>query len=241
MSKKPQAMPLFADAYMADTMHLTLEEHGAYLRLLMLAWRTEDCTLPNDDKRLCRMLGINGPKWKKLKPVVMDFWTLDGDRWNQKRLKKERFYVENKCKKNAENIKGRWSQVTEKAQSGAYDGGYQIDTPPPPPLIEAKASIENDPEVEFGLVADAARLAGISSPNQGTIVQQSLLIRKWVKAGASADLIRQTIAGIMAKGITPRTLAYFTPAIEDAITSTLPKAKMDASAEMILKRLKVGA
>ena len=34
------ALPFFTDAYLGDTQHLTLEEHGAYQKLLYIAWRS---------------------------------------------------------------------------------------------------------------------------------------------------------------------------------------------------------
>ena len=134
---KPAAIPLFGDSYMADTMHLTLEEHGAYLRLLMLAWRTDDCSLPDDDRRIARMLGISGNRWKKIRPAVMAFWTLENAKWTQKRLKKERKYVEEKSQKNSKIAKDAWAQRTEKQQEGGmrtqYQTGYETDAPSPSP------------------------------------------------------------------------------------------------------------
>ncbi len=47
MAKFPH-LPLWTDAYMADTLHLTHEEHGLYLMLLMTIWRSPDCKIPND-------------------------------------------------------------------------------------------------------------------------------------------------------------------------------------------------
>lgn len=88
------ALPLFTDAYIADTQHLTNEEHGVYLRLLMFAWRSPGCVLPDNDKRLAIMVGVTPTVWKRLKPVVMDFWTLENGCWTQKRLKFQRKYVE---------------------------------------------------------------------------------------------------------------------------------------------------
>lgn len=87
------ALPLWTDAYLGDTRHLTLAEHGAYLLLLMIAWRTPDCALPNDDAWLGRVIG--DPKnWPRLKHNVMAFWTLGEDgKWHQKRLHGEREFV----------------------------------------------------------------------------------------------------------------------------------------------------
>ncbi|MCJ2105854.1 DUF1376 domain-containing protein [Methylobacterium sp. E-041] len=98
MSSFP-SLPLFTDAYIADTAHLTMEEHGAYLRLLMFAWRSKGCRLANDDVFLARTLGISTPKWLKIKPTVMAFWTLSGGFWSQRRLSKEHAFVTEKVKK----------------------------------------------------------------------------------------------------------------------------------------------
>lgn len=41
---------------------MTLEEQGAYLRLLAHCWLSEDCSIPNDDDALARLSGL-GEKW----------------------------------------------------------------------------------------------------------------------------------------------------------------------------------
>ncbi len=91
------ALSLWTDAYIADTQHLTNEEHGVYLRLLMFAWRSKECGLPNDDRRLALMVGVGAKKWAALKSVVMSFWTLKDGLWTQKRLTAERNFVERRC------------------------------------------------------------------------------------------------------------------------------------------------
>ncbi|ACL63205.1 DUF1376 domain-containing protein [Methylobacterium nodulans] len=45
MSAYP-SLPLFTDAFIADTGHLSAAETGAYLMLLMVAWRSPGCSLP---------------------------------------------------------------------------------------------------------------------------------------------------------------------------------------------------
>lgn len=76
--KAPAAMPLFGDAYLADTMHLTNEEHGVYLKMLIVAWRQPSCSLPDDDGVLARIAGVGIKKWRSaLRPVMMEFWQRD--------------------------------------------------------------------------------------------------------------------------------------------------------------------
>jgi uncharacterized protein YdaU (DUF1376 family) len=141
------AIPFFGDAYLADTRHLSLEEHGAYLQLLMIAWRIEGCRLPDDDARLARMLGITGAKWRKLKPTVMAFWTLENGHWTQRRLSKERQFVEEKSAKNSASAKARWdSQATENKQGDGCERTSERNAPPPPPKVEEKGEAKASPQ-----------------------------------------------------------------------------------------------
>lgn len=99
MSKKPSHIPLFPDSYHRDTTHLTTEEHGAYFLLLMAAWGSDDCTLPNDERRLAALAKMPAPKWRKIAPTVLEFWTIEKGRIYQKRLLKEWHWVREKREK----------------------------------------------------------------------------------------------------------------------------------------------
>ena len=149
MSDKPASMPLFADAYLADTMHLSTEEHGAYLLLLMAAWRQDDCALPFDDKKLARIAGLSPQKWRTVKETILEFWTVDGDRIFQSRQRREMEWVEQKRRTNRVNSVKGWekrkaeaddTQGIENKQTGLSDrnanalpDGCENDAPPPPP------------------------------------------------------------------------------------------------------------
>jgi uncharacterized protein YdaU (DUF1376 family) len=107
------ALPLFTDAYMADTRHLTAAQHGAYLLLLMTAWRMPDCKLPDDDRFLSRCSAMNLRAWKINRDVIMGFWKQDDERkWYQPRLLDERKYVDDMKHKNA--IAGKASALKRK-------------------------------------------------------------------------------------------------------------------------------
>lgn len=88
------ALPLWTDAYLGDTTHLTTIEHGAYLLLLMTAWRTRDCQLPDDDRLLARYARLNSQQWKRMRPIIAAFFIVEDGVWRQGRLTDERGAVE---------------------------------------------------------------------------------------------------------------------------------------------------
>ncbi len=157
------SLPLFTDAYIADTAHLTNEEHGAYLRLLMFAWRSPQCRLPNDDARMARMLGLSVGKWAKLKVAVMAFWSLENGFWTQKRLAKEHEFVTKKVEQKRANGKlgGRPKPLENNEAAKANGSEIKTETKAPTPTptptvislsenevsdeaVEGKKSEEND-------------------------------------------------------------------------------------------------
>jgi uncharacterized protein YdaU (DUF1376 family) len=96
------AIPFWTDAYIGDTMHLTTLQHGAYLLLLVAAWRSPDCSLPDDDVMLARITRMDKRTWKANRDTILAFWSRGSDaKLFQKRLKDERKYVEDKRNKNA--------------------------------------------------------------------------------------------------------------------------------------------
>jgi uncharacterized protein YdaU (DUF1376 family) len=70
-------MQLYVADYLGDTRHLTTEQHGAYLLLLMTMWRSDGC-LPNDAKKLARIAGCSPSRWAKISEDVLEFFDVEG-------------------------------------------------------------------------------------------------------------------------------------------------------------------
>ena len=83
-------MPLWTDAYLADTSHLNTEEHGAYLLLLIAAWRSPDCKIPDNDAFLAKVSRLGMKRWLRVRSALEPFWTVSDGVWIQKRLSAER-------------------------------------------------------------------------------------------------------------------------------------------------------
>ncbi len=140
------ALPLWTDAFLGDTIHLNAEETGAYLMLLMVMWRTGDCTLPDDDVKLARWARCSPKAWSRIRPTILEFLSPIGDRWTQKRLKDERTFVEEKKQRAAENgrasaLKRKGRHSTERVASDIASDQQTVNktpTPTPTPHTHVK-------------------------------------------------------------------------------------------------------
>ncbi len=82
--------PLYVDDYEADTAHLTLEEDGAYTRLLRLCWRTPGCSVPADPDWIRRRMRATQDQFTDvIEPVIEEYFTLENGRIFSERLLKE--------------------------------------------------------------------------------------------------------------------------------------------------------
>jgi uncharacterized protein YdaU (DUF1376 family) len=91
-------MQLYVADYLGDTRHLTTEQHGAYLLLLMTMWRSEG-VLPDNPVKLARIAGLTPSRWLKICAEVLEFFTLCEGGFTQKRLSAELAIAEEKSSK----------------------------------------------------------------------------------------------------------------------------------------------
>jgi len=81
-------MPMYWGDYFGDTMHLTTEEHGAYLLLLGIYWRRAK-PLPDDDRWLASVTKMTTKKWKMVRPNIIEFFDISDGLLIHKRVEKE--------------------------------------------------------------------------------------------------------------------------------------------------------
>jgi len=84
----PPYMKLYVADYVADTMSLTRDEHGAYLLLLMSLWRAGG-KLPNNPAKLAQIAKCTPAEWEQIGPTMMDFFIIRGGRVTHKRATEE--------------------------------------------------------------------------------------------------------------------------------------------------------
>jgi len=81
---------MYPTDFEADTSHLTLEEDGAYNRLLRLCWMTPGCSLPDDDAWIMRRTRVDQDTFDRVvKVVISEFFTRGNGRVSNARLAKE--------------------------------------------------------------------------------------------------------------------------------------------------------
>jgi uncharacterized protein YdaU (DUF1376 family) len=89
MAQAP-CMPLWTDALIGDTTHLSTREFGAYMLLLIATWRNNGRPFPDSDKMLARICRMQTYEWKnQIRSSLEPFFDLAEGLWRQKRLEKE--------------------------------------------------------------------------------------------------------------------------------------------------------
>lgn len=148
MSQAP-SMPLFPDAFIADTQHLSLEERGAYMHILMVTWRNNGRALPDDPKRMARTLGVTAPRWDKLRPVLAEFFDLSDGTWRQKRLEKEWEFVQKRKGASQRNgAKGGRPKSLKTNETGNPAGNFQVTQTVTTQPHTQKKEIEGEPSIQ---------------------------------------------------------------------------------------------
>ncbi|MEJ1548739.1 YdaU family protein [Escherichia coli] len=89
-------MQLYIADYLADTMHLSAEEHGAYLLLMFNYWQTGK---PIPKNRLAKIARLTNERWADVEPSLREFFCDNGEEWVHLRIEEDLASVREKLTK----------------------------------------------------------------------------------------------------------------------------------------------
>ena len=104
-------MPFYVDDWLSsDAVEaFTLEQQGAYIRLLARQWKAHDGLLPKDEATLARWSGL-GTRWKKLgRPIIGRCFVEKGGGWVNPRCRELWEYTRAKSAKARQSAESRWN------------------------------------------------------------------------------------------------------------------------------------
>ena len=143
-------MPFYIADYLGDTMHLTTEQHGAYMLLLMACWKG-DGRIPNDDARLAAITRLTTSRWRACRLTLLKFFEIADDYITHKRVVEEREKAKEISAKRTEsgrlggskrqaNARANASSLLEENEANGKQTPKQNSTPSPSPI---RASVAN--------------------------------------------------------------------------------------------------
>jgi len=158
------ALPLWTDAYLGDTTHLSTFEHGAYMLLLIVSWRSAGCRVADDDALLARYTKMTRDKWRKVRPILEPFFRIENGFWHQARLQNELQHLQSR--RDQQVAAGNASAIAKSLKRGKRSqtpvddplqrNGNETSTPIPYPLTLDKSNAKSaDPDQVFWANAKA--------------------------------------------------------------------------------------
>lgn len=182
MSELP-VLPLWVTKYEGNTAHLSMEEDGAYMRLLRLCWRTPGCTIPSDPSWIMRHMRADEAGYQRaIKPILDEFFVLSQGRWqNQKLLE---VYHETDAKTKRRQVagqKGGKAKALKTANKQPSNATVLLDQcsgkPKPKPqgepigsFSEAKASEPSARDIIFNVGKSLLAKQGVGAKAAGAVL-----------------------------------------------------------------------
>jgi uncharacterized protein YdaU (DUF1376 family) len=146
-------MPVYIGDYLADTMHLSTEQHGAYLLLLFHLWRRG--VLQDDDVVLAQITGLTISAWGISRAVLAEFFEIYDGLWHHGRVERERSRIAAKQQSNSNKAKlaahGRWSkpglQIAVNDADSTCANNRASNASSTAPAVRGDAKSDSEPEL----------------------------------------------------------------------------------------------
>jgi uncharacterized protein YdaU (DUF1376 family) len=169
-------MPLYIADYLADTVHLTAAEHGAYLLLIMRYW--QDGGLPSDERLIARYSRMTPDQWAESRDVLA---ALFDDGWRHHRIDGELARASEIVTKRKAAAVHRHSKRDAHAVHVQSKSTYPRVPPSPTPSSEANASgADAPPDERTKLFRDGLETVRRMTGRPPETVRK--LLGRWLKA-----------------------------------------------------------
>jgi uncharacterized protein YdaU (DUF1376 family) len=145
-------MPLYIGDYLSNTTHLTTEQSGAYLHLLMHYWKNGP--LPNDDRILAQITRLPMDAWSIAQALLKSFFFLGEDgKLHQKRIdteiegwKAKKLKAKEKAEKGARAKWGKNAPSNAPSNASSTPQAMLNRCPSPSPTQEEKEGLAQEPD-----------------------------------------------------------------------------------------------
>jgi uncharacterized protein YdaU (DUF1376 family) len=165
-------MPVYIGDYLADTMHLSTEQHGAYLLLLFHLWRRG--SLQDDDVVLAQISGLSTSAWTAGRAVLAEFFQIHDGLWQHRRVERERIRVATKQKANSSRAKSgatsRWGKAVPAAGDASSNACVMLD--------DAKSQSQSQPQL-FKTLFPSSEGNGKRAVDDRHVPFRSILAEYW--------------------------------------------------------------
>jgi uncharacterized protein YdaU (DUF1376 family) len=109
-------MPVFVDDWLSSLAigSFTLEQEGAYWRLLTWAWKDPTCSLPRDENTLATYSRL-GVRWRKLgRPIITRCFVVEDERLVNRKLRRIWEQVHERSLKAKASAELRWAKERQR-------------------------------------------------------------------------------------------------------------------------------
>jgi len=175
-------MPLYVGDYLADTQHLTCEQHGAYFLLMMFYWRHG--SLPDDNSQLASIAKISAHKWKKISPIIRKFFNAKEGLLRHKRIDAELSKAAENKEKRSEKARAaakvRWQDNDAPSMPGECPSPSPITSPTE--KGQTPFSVEAEKDLDAVLYQRGKKILGKTAGGQITKLKQILGTGKALEA-----------------------------------------------------------
>ncbi|MBP0484652.1 DUF1376 domain-containing protein [Sagittula salina] len=201
------AVPIWADAFLRDTMGLDATDIGAWHLLIYAMWANRDLRLPNKDKPLATICRVSRTIWvRRLRPTLEPLFIVDETCWRSHRLEKEARKTEAFLLRQHMRALG---QVPDQEEMDFE----------PTQLVPQDEAGQDTFRGRLLAAAGVDPVSGLTGRGGSRLGDEAQMIeaRRWISdldlsESQVLDAIRNVMRG--KRGGPPKTLTYFTPVME---------------------------